>query len=249
MNRSQRSTFLSVTALAAVATLTGCPIDALRDGIGAPCVIDGDACPTDHVCHVDAGATDGLCAPILDYGSSCDPPSYPQAIGKVRDETLDVDSVDDLSKLRDVVRVEGDLFLDGAAGTVLRLEDVCSAAGVQQVTGSLVVAQTNLTTLDGLQGMGAVGAGVGIAANPNLVDLQGLINLMGVRPPEAGPAFSIVIADNLTLPAEAIRALREALSDQRGIQIFACGNRAATGENNQIVCPVEVNRLLRRAGT
>jgi hypothetical protein len=247
MNRSHSCLLWSAVVVAG-ATLTGCPIDALRDGIGAPCVIDGDACPTDHVCHVDVGETDGLCAPILDYGS-CGPPSYPQAIGKVRAETLDIDAVDDFEKLRDVVRVEGDLFLDGAAGTVLRLEDVCSAAGVQQVTGSLVVAQTNLTTLDGLQGMGAVGAGVGIAANPNLVDLQGLINLMGVRPPEAGPAFSIVIADNLTLPAEAIRALREVLSDQRGIQIFACGNRAATGENNQIVCPVEVNRLLRRAGT
>ena len=246
MNRSHLFLLWSAVVIAAT-TLTGCPIDALRDGIGAPCSINADPCPTDHVCHVDDGATDGLCAPILDYGS-CDPPSYPQAIGKVRDKTLDVDSVDDLSKLRDVVRVEGDLFLDGAVATVLPLGDLCAVAGVQQVTGSLVVAQTNLTTLDGLQGMGAVGAGVGIAANPNLVDLQGLINLMGVRPPEAGQAFSIVIADNLTLPAEAIRALREAMSVRPGIQIFACGNRAATGENNQIVCPVEVNRLLRRAG-
>lgn len=245
MNRSHSCPLWSAVVIAG-ATLTGCPIDALRDGIGAPCSIDADPCPTDHVCHVDDGATDGLCAPILDYGS-CDPPSYPQAIGKVRDETLDIDAVDDVSKLRDVVRVEGDLFLDGAAGTVLRLGDLCAVAGVQQVTGSLVVAQTNITTLDGLQGMGAVGAGVGIAANPNLVDLQGLINLMGVRPPEAGQAFSIVIADNLTLPAEAIRALRAALSDRPAIQIFACGNRAATGENNLALCPVEVNRLLRRA--
>jgi hypothetical protein len=88
MNRSHSGLLWSAVVVAG-ATLTGCPIDALRDGIGAPCVIDGDACPTDHVCHVDDGATDGLCAPILDYGS-CDPPSYPQAIGKVRDETLDM---------------------------------------------------------------------------------------------------------------------------------------------------------------
>jgi hypothetical protein len=142
--------------------------------------------------------------------------------------------------------VEGDLFIDGAAGTVLRLGDLCRVAGVQQVTGSLLVAQTDITSLDGLQGMGAVGAGVGIAANPNLTDLLGLINLMGVTPPDAGQAFSVVIADNAALPAEAIRALREALSPRPDIQIFACGNRLATGENNQIICPVDVNRLLRR---
>jgi hypothetical protein len=231
--------------LAMVVASTSCAIDDRRDGIGAPCVVDGDACPTDHVCLVDDGETEGLCAPILDYGS-CDPPSYPQAVGKVRDETLDVDAVEDFEKLRDVVRVEGDLFLDGSAGTVLRLGDLCRVAGVQQVTGSLVVAQTDITTLDGLQGLGAVGAGVGIAANPNLTDLQGLINLMGVKPPDAGQAFSVVIADNAALPADAIRALRESLSPRPDIQVFACGNRLATGENNQIICPVDVNRLLRR---
>jgi|GEM_PF-1174748 len=240
-----RPALLAMAAVMTVMSTSSCAIDATRDGIGAPCVVDGAACPTDHVCLVDDGETAGLCAPILDYGS-CDPPSYPQAVGQLRDETLDIDAVDDFEKLRDVVRVEGDLFIDGAAGTVLRLGDLCSVAGVQQVTGSLLVAQTDITTLDGLQGMGSVGAGVGIAANPNLTDLQGLINLMGVKPPDAGEAFTIVIADNAALPAEAIRALRAALAVRPGIQIFACGNRLATGENNQVICPIDVNRLLRR---
>ena len=59
MNRSHLFLLWSAVVIAAT-TLTGCPIDALRDGIGAPCSINADPCPTDHVCHVDDGATDVL---------------------------------------------------------------------------------------------------------------------------------------------------------------------------------------------
>jgi len=239
MNRS-----VSVVVVVA-ATLAGCPITGPRDDIGRPCVVDGPPCAPDHVCLADDGADEGRCAPIVDYGG-CDPATYPVQAGLVREEGLDVDEPGELGFLRDVVRVEGDLFVDGpVVGSPLAVGTLCGLSGLQQVTGSLLVAQTDLEALDGLQSLSFVGRGLGVASNARLTDLAGLANLVQVVVPDEAP-FEVVIAENRTLPAEAVRAFRAALADRPSIRIHVCGNLVALAENDAASCDPEINRLLRR---
>jgi hypothetical protein len=225
----------------------GCPLTGLRDGIGQSCIVDGEVpCARDHVCEADDGVVDGLCAPIVDYGPSCDSPSYPQWPGKTRTEGLEVDDPAAVASLEDVVRIEGDLVLDGPfAGPLLAVDPLCGLSGLQQVTGTLLIAQTNLSTLDGLQSLSYVGGGIGIAGNPSLVDLSALANVIRVGVPDDA-RVSIVIAENRSLPREALRDLKEALADRPSITIAACGNLAAAEENTAAACGVEINRFLRR---
>jgi len=239
-----RASLIHASAVFVTAFLGACGIDEVRDGIGAPCVPDGPPCPRDHVCLADDGASAGLCAPILTYGA-CLAPNYPQVAPETLAESIDVAEPGDLTDLDGITRVEGDAFIDGQVGQTLAVADLCGLRGLQQVTGSLLIAQTDITTLDGLQGLSFVGAGIGVAANRNLVDLSGLVNLM-----RAGTApdrdFTIVIADNTTLPPEPIAALREALSGRPSIVLKVCGNARALGQNDANICGPEVNALLRR---
>lgn len=229
-----------------LATLAGCPLTGPRDDIGRPCVVDGPPCATDHVCLADDGADEGRCAPIVDYGG-CDPATYPQQAGLARAEGLDVDEPGELGFLRDVVRVEGDLFIDGPfAASPLAVGSLCGLSGLQQVTGSLLVAQTDLVTLDGLQSLSFVGRGLGVAGNARLEDLAGLANLVKVVALDDTRDFEVVIAENRTLPREALRAFKDALADQPSIRVYACGNLAALGANDDPTCGPEINRLLRR---
>lgn len=222
----------------------GCPAGVNRDGIGRPCVVEGPPCPQDHVCEAADGTADGLCAPIDDYGS-CGSATYPLAPKTVRPESLDVDEPGELGFLRDVARVEGDLFLDGPFGRgTLQLGTLCDVSGLQQVTGSLLVAQTNLTTLDGLQSLSFVGAGVGIAGNPDLVDLDALGNLVRVVAPE-GRSFEVVIANNGALDREALQRFLDVMAARPSIRVVACGNIRAIGLGAS-PCPVDVDNLLRR---
>jgi hypothetical protein len=233
--------------LVVMSALGGCPLTGVRDSIGLPCFVDGESpCGPDHICEAEDGALGGVCAPIVDYGATCDPPTYPQQPGAIRRESLDVGAQSDLGFLDDVARIEGDLVIDGPFGAApLAIGTLCGVAGLQQVTGSLFIAQTDLATLDGLQSLSFVGAGIGIAGNPALTDLMGLANL--VRAVPLGEArFSIVIAENRSLPREALRNLREALADRPSISIAACGNLAAAEENDVVACGADINRFLRR---
>jgi hypothetical protein len=235
----------AVPILPLVVAIAACGIDEIRDGIGAACVVDGPPCPRDHVCLADDGQPEGLCAPVLDYGATCVAPTYAQVATETLAEPVDVNDADGLGDLEGVTRVEGDVRIDGAVGTTLALTDLCRARGLQQVTGSLLVASTDLTTLDGLQGLSFVGQGIGVAANRDLVDLTALTTLVRV-----GPAldrdFAVVIADNTSLPPEPIAALRAALAGRPSIVLHVCGNARALGENDANVCGPEVNALLRR---
>jgi hypothetical protein len=234
-----------IPALVVIATLAGCPLTGPRDDIGRACVVDGPPCAPDHVCLADDGADEGRCAPIVDYGG-CEPATYPVQAGLVREEGLDVDEPGELGFLRDVVRVEGDLFIDGpVVGSPLAVGSLCGLSGLQQVTGSLLIAQTDLEALDGLQSLSFVGRGLGVASNARLTDLAGLANLVQVVVPDEAP-FEVVIAENRTLPAEAVRAFRAALADRPSIRIHVCGNLVALAENDAASCGPEINRLLRR---
>jgi hypothetical protein len=229
-----------------LATLAGCPLTGPREDIGRACAVDGPPCAIDHVCLADDGADEGRCAPIVDYGG-CDPATYPQRAGLVRAGGLDVDAPGQIAFLRDVVRVEGDLFIDGPfAGSPLAIGSLCGLSGLQQVTGSLLVAQTDLVTLDGLQSLSFVGAGLGVAGNARLEDLSGLANLVKVVARDDASDFEVVIADNRVLSGEALQAFKEALADRPSIRVYACGNNAALAANDDLVCQAGINRLLRR---
>ena len=235
----------SISGAIVVVALAGCPLTGPRDDIGRACVVDGPPCAPDHVCLADDGADEGRCAPIVDYGG-CEPATYPVQAGLVRAEGLDVDEPGALGFLRDVVRVEGDLFIDGpVVGSPLAVGSLCGVSGLQQVTGSLLIAQTDLEALDGLQSLSFVGRGLGVASNARLTDLAGLANLVQVVVPDEAP-FEVVIAENRTLPAEAVRAFRAALADRPSIRIHVCGNLVALAENDAASCGPEINRLLRR---
>jgi hypothetical protein len=238
---------MHLVVVAALLGVGGCPLTGPRDGIGQPCVVDGEVpCAPDHVCRAADGALDGLCAPIVDYGRNCPPPTHSQRPGAIRSERLEVDDPAALALLEDVVRVEGDLVLDGPfTGPLLAVDPLCGLSGLQQVTGTLLIAQTNLQTLDGLQSLSYVGGGIGIAGNPSLVDLSALANVIRVDVPDDA-RFSIVIAENRSLPREALRGLKDALAERPSITIAACGNLAAAEENTAPACGVEINRFLRR---
>jgi hypothetical protein len=235
----------SISGAIVVVSLAGCPLTGPRDDIGRACVVDGPPCAPDHVCLADDGADRGRCAPIVDYGG-CDPATYPVQAGLVRAEGLDVDEPGELGFLRDVVRVEGDLFIDGpVVASPLAVGSLCGLSGLQQVTGSLLIAQTDLEALDGLQSLSFVGRGIGVASNARLTDLAGLVNLVQVVVPDEA-FFEVVIAENRTLPAEAVRAFRAALADRPSIRVHVCGNLVALAENDAASCSPEINRLLRR---
>jgi hypothetical protein len=229
-----------------LAPLAGCPLTGPRDDIGRACVVDGPPCAPDHVCLADDGAAEGRCAPILDYGG-CDPATYPQQAGLVRAEGLDVDEPGEFGFLRDVVRVEGDLFIDGpVVGAPLAVGTLCGLSGLQQVTGSLLIAQTDLVTLDGLQSLSFVGRGLGVAGNTRLEDLAGLANLVQVVALDDTRDFEVVIAENRVLPRDALQAFKDALADRPSIRVHACGNAVAQDANDDAICGPDISRLLRR---
>ena len=231
-----------------VGGVAGCPITGAREGIGASCTTGKTVCPLDHVCvpdDVEQGA--GVCAPVLDYGS-CDAPTWPVRESELLDDDLEVDTVGDLDFLTDVSRVEGDLIIaPPSAAAVLQLGSLCGVSGLQQVLGSVVVKNTDLTTLDGLQGLSVVGAGIGVAGNRLLVDVAGLTNLLTVAARE-NDSFSVLIADNAALPEAALIALRQALqaTEVSSARLYACGNVRGGNGNDDNECPASINALLRR---
>lgn len=210
-----------------IAAAAGCPLDNSRDGIGRACDIDGDVCPLDHTClpedAEDPGS--GLCAPILDYGG-CPAPAYPQKASKTIDENgLIVDTPAKLDKLDGVATVEGDLKLDGPGVNLLNVGDLCTLAGVQHIDGRLIVNSTDITTLDGLQGLAFVKDGILINGNRDLEDVMGLVNVIVAEPP-TDVDFGIALANNISLTEPAIQELKTALATSAPtVRIFDCGNQ------------------------
>lgn len=210
-----------------VVACAGCPIDGVRDGIGAACTVDGDVCPFDHTCLPDDpdDPSTGLCAPILDYGS-CPAPAYAQKPSKTEDKDVVVDALADVDKLKDVAHIEGGLKLEfPGAGGLLELGDLCGFAGLQRVDGAAQITETDATSLDGLQGLAFVGGGVLVNSNGELTDVMGLQNLVVATPPR-GRDFGVALSNNRNLDEDAIQELREALrASAPTVKLFTCGNK------------------------
>lgn len=250
MNRALRpgSTAPHVVVLAVVAGVAGCALSDTGEGIGLPCAIGEVPCSLDHVCRPvdDDGVSDdvavgdaGLCTPIADLGS-CGQATYAQRSGGTRDEALIIDEAEKLIRVEteEIARINGD-FIIGApsAGQVLVVDDLCDAVSLQSVQGRLAVRRSSVTSLDGLQGVGHVGGGVLIAQNPQLVNLDGLFNLMSVLPADDLPA-SVVIASNVRLPGAALRAFKERMFAQSpSVSVFSCNNAAAAAVDDSAECP------------
>ncbi len=236
-----RAFVIAAFVVGVVGSSAGCPINGVRDGIGVACTVDGDVCPFDHTCLPDDAAdpNDGLCAPILDYGS-CPAPAYAQKAQKKEDKDVVVDAADDVAKLEDVATIAGQLRIQPPGPTdLLTVGDLCGFEGVQHVGGALLVVQTDITTLDGLQNLSFVGNGVLVNGNGELVDVLGLQNLIVAVPPD-GRDFGIALANNRKLDEDAIKALRDALADSApGVKVFNCGNK-----NSAIALCPNLNDLL-----
>lgn len=216
-----------VVVVVVAAVLAGCPIVGVRDGIGAPCTVDGAPCPFDHTCLPDdvSDPAGGRCAPILDYGS-CPAPAYAQKAGKVLDDDLTVDDGADVGKLEGVTHVQGELRFEAPGpGGLLPLGDLCAVRGVQRVDGELLISELDVPTLDGLQGLAQAGGGVVVHANGSLTDVLGLQNLV-VAAALPGRDFGVLLANNRDLDEPAIEALKTALADSAPtVKVFACGNK------------------------
>jgi hypothetical protein len=213
---------------AALALSVGCPIVDNRDGIGRLCKVD-DACPIDHFCAFD-GPVDaddeevrGVCAPVLDYGG-CDAPAWPVKDGKKLEGNQRITAVEDLIRFDGVTAVIGDLRIerDGPVG-LLELGDLCGLAGLQRVTGAVVLRKTDVDTLDGLQALSNVGGGVAIVDNPQLQDAMALANLQVAPPPAQVGDASVAFVGNAALRDPAVEELRAAL-DAADIKVAGCEN-------------------------
>jgi len=233
-----------VVAIVAIGAV-GCPLDNGRDGIGRACNVDGDVCPLDHTClPEDAEAPgSGSCAPILDYGS-CPVPTYPQKASETIDEDgLLVDAPGDVDKLEGVATIEGDLTLDAEGLGLLDVGDLCALAGVQHIDGRLIVNSTDITTLDGLQGLAFVKDGILIHGNRDLEDVMGLVNIVVAEPP-TDREFGIAIANNNSLTEAALQELKTALATSAPtVRIFDCGNQDSPVPRQ--TCGALVTDLLR----
>lgn len=217
----------SALCAAVCVVCSGCPLDNSRDGIGRACDVDGDVCPLDHTCLPEDAEDpgDGLCAPILDYGS-CPAPAYPQKASKtIDDDGLQVDTPGDVDKLEGVATIEGNLDLDAPGTILLNVGDLCALAGVQHIDGRLTINATDVTTLDGLQGLAFVKDGILVHGNPDLEDVMGLVNVVVAEPP-TDRDFGIALANNTSLTEAAIQELKTALATSAPtVRIFDCGNQ------------------------
>jgi hypothetical protein len=220
---------VAVVALSGLVSSGACAIADNRDGIGRLCTTDA-ACPLDHFCLLDQPAGDvdvaeGRCAPVVDYGESCPQPSWPVKSGGTLEGNQDIKAEADLLRFVDVTSVVGQMRILDDAGASVELGDLCGLAGLQRVTGALMITETDAPSLDGLQALAAVGGGILVVDNVNLVDVSALANLQFAPPPE-GRNFPVLFARNTNLEVDAVNDLANAL-EPAGIRVFECGNKGA----------------------
>ncbi len=223
----------------------GCAISDARDGIGRWCSTDA-ACPIDYFCQLEGAVEDevdvaeGRCAPVLDYGSTCPQPSWPIRAGKTLEGDQEITRSDDLVRFDGVTAVAGDLELRDAEARLLALGDLCGIAGLQRVSGQLRISETDVESLDGLQAVASVVAGLVVVDNASLVDVMALANLQFAPPPLDVGNASVLFARNANLPPDAVAALAAAL-EPAGIDVFECQNRGAATP-----CPAAVTAYVDR---
>jgi hypothetical protein len=217
--------------LALAASIAACPIpeDDLLPGIGAPCVLDEGLCPLEHACRPsEAGAADGLCAPVATFGG-CEAPTHPPGrFGDVKDGDVVVDQEEDLpDAAADLRVVQGDVRVRRGGVPALAIGDLCVLRALQAVAGSVVVGNTDLASTDGLQSLTSVGRGLALIGNADLATLDGFASLAELAPCRIeGRDIHAVIARNPRLPRLEVERFVEKLEARTGaaVTIVACEN-------------------------
>jgi hypothetical protein len=233
--RGRTSVASRIAACGIVACALACaiPDDDLLPGIGAPCDVDAALCPIEHTCLPDApGKTSGLCAPVADFGS-CKKPTWPAGrIGETaKSNDVTIDDAADQPRMDNIRLVKGSLRVQHE-GTRLELDDLCNFRTLQHTGDSLIISNTSLTTLDGLQSLTSVVNGIAITQNPDLESLAGLANLVKIDPctivrgDDGSSSAQIFIAKNDALTKTEIERFIDELEARLGTapQVEHCGN-------------------------
>lgn len=227
MSRARLVAVFSVTLSAAC----GIPQDDPLPGIGARCTVGEGLCSLDLVCVPDDPDSDsGVCAPVLDYGACPKPEHLPGRFGTVSDGDVLLDEAADASKLDGVRRVAGRLKVH-TPGSEIDLGTLCTFRALQRVDDGLVLGNTDVETLDGLNSLTSVKNGIAIFGNGDLTSLAGLVNLVDVEPCSVSTrSVQIIIARNDALTKTTIDEFESALTARFGKepQIIRCEN----GPNN-----------------
>lgn len=217
------SLFLGALSLAACAI----PNDDLLPGIGQPCTVSEGLCSMEHSCRPDApGSDSGVCAPVLSYGDCKAPTHPPGRFGTVEDGDINIDEVIDLPKMEEVRVVTGRLRIYSGGGE-LELGSLCPLAPLQRVGDSLLIGNTNITSLDGLQSLTSVSNGIGLFANSDLTSLSGLEQLVDLKGCTGGDqSVELFFANNVELSPSTIDAFVETLEQRfdREVDVVRCGN-------------------------
>lgn len=225
-------------ALASLAAcvLASCAIaeDDLLPGIGEACNVDDALCPLEHACRPSSPGKDtGVCEPVLTYGTCAKPTHPPGRIGESADHDVIIDQATDLeNKLKNVRLIKGKLQIaPPGGGSDLDLEDICVTRALEHVEDGVIIDQTSLVSLDGLQSLTSVSHGLAITENARLEDLDALAHLVKVEPcrveiADVSRSVHVVIAKNAKLPASAVDAFLADLEDRTGaaLDVLRCEN-------------------------
>jgi hypothetical protein len=233
----------AVFSLCFVVVVAACPIPEgdPRSGIGVPCVLDLPACDRDFVCVANSPASDdGLCAPVVSYGTAagpCEAPRYPLGVqGVERDGTdpYEIADLSDLDALEGVRRVQSDLVSRNPDAATVVVGDVCELSALQRVDGSLGFSELDVETLAGLESLSSIGGILVLTQMPNLRDLTALHNVAVLDGREDvldldRAELSLVIANNADLRAEEAAVLVDTIVQNTGDatirgRTLVCGN-------------------------
>lgn len=234
MTRVLSAAMLASYALASCA-IASCAIadDDAVAGIGAPCQVNAGLCPLDLVCHPDEpGATSGVCAPLVDFGTCGGTERLPGRMGTV-ETAIAIDESADTSKLLDVRLVEDRVTVYNRVREV-DLGDACTFRALQRVGDGFYFGNTDVTSLDGMQSLTSVKNAVAIFGNRELESLEGLASLVEIEPCSVGTrSLQILIANNDALPASAVDAFLDSLETRLGKapQAVRCGNGPSNDED------------------
>jgi hypothetical protein len=221
-------------ALLSVA-LASCAIadDDAVAGIGAPCEVSAGLCPLDLVCMPDEpGASAGVCAPLVDFGTCGETERLPGRFGTV-ESAIAIDEAADTTKLKDVRLVEDRVTVHNRVREV-DLGDACAFRALQRVGDGFYFGNTDVTSLDGMQSLTSVKNAIAIFGNRELESLDGLASLVEIEPCTVDTrSLQIVIANNDALPASAVTSFLEELKARFGKapQAIRCGNGPSSDED------------------
>lgn len=238
----------AAAAILVGAALAGCPIgptDPLP-GFGAQCTIADGHCDIEHVCVPQKpGEATGLCAPIGSFGA-CDAKAAvthsPGRVGEDKDATtIEITGPEDFGLIDGIRSVTGQVRVFKQGPESARIGDLCAFRALQRVGNGFAVADSDVSSLDGLESVTSVDGGVGIFDDRALTSLDGLQSLVqvGGRQVDTFASFDVVIAQNPLLTDAVVDAFVADLKARTGtdLAVVACNNggRPCAGDDAQLV--------------